>query len=158
MKRPWNIIDSPVYSLATYHNGTVNMNICTYVTAVSMTPKRYAIAVYHNTKTLSNIQQSDTAVLQFLQNDQYKLVNVLGKKSGNKYDKQSYLTKKNILTTWNENIILQGLAAQVQLQKISWQNAGDHDLYLFDAVKYKTNENACPLMFQELINLKIILG
>ena len=32
MKRPWNIISPPVYSLVTYDDeGKVNMNICTYI-------------------------------------------------------------------------------------------------------------------------------
>ena len=45
MKRPWNIISPPVYSLVTYdEEGKVNMNICTYVSAVSMKPKMYSIA------------------------------------------------------------------------------------------------------------------
>ena len=40
MKRPWNIIDSPIYSLQSVdEEGKINMNICTYVTAVSMKPK-----------------------------------------------------------------------------------------------------------------------
>ena len=40
MKRPWNIIDLPVYSLLSNDvNGNINMNICTYVSAVSMKPK-----------------------------------------------------------------------------------------------------------------------
>ena len=80
MKRPRNIIDAAVYSLATYHNDTVNMNICTYVTAISMQPKLYAIAVYNHTKTLDNLIQSSSAVLQLLHKDQYKLVKMLGKK------------------------------------------------------------------------------
>lgn len=41
MKRPWNLANVPVYSLATYAGQKVNMNICTYVSAVNMKPKRY---------------------------------------------------------------------------------------------------------------------
>ncbi|MBK7440819.1 MAG: flavin reductase [Bacteroidetes bacterium] len=82
MRRPWNIVDQPVYSLATYADGHFNMNICTYVTAVSMSPKMYAVAVYHNTKTLFNLQNTDTAVLQLLSTEQIKLVNILGKNRG----------------------------------------------------------------------------
>ena len=80
MKRPWNIIDAAVYSLATYHNDILNMNICTYVTAISMQPKLYAIAVYNHTKTLDNLLQPSSAVLQLLHKEQYKLVKMLGKK------------------------------------------------------------------------------
>ena len=47
MTRPWNLLNLPVYSLATYQGEKVNMNICTYVSAVSMKPKQYMVAVYH---------------------------------------------------------------------------------------------------------------
>jgi len=97
MQRPWNIIDVPVYSLATYDNGIVNMNICTYVTGVSMKPKRYAIAIYEKTQTLKNLSANDNAVLQLLHHQQIKLVKVLGKKSGMDFDKQAYLSKKKQL-------------------------------------------------------------
>ncbi len=33
VKRPWNIVNMPVYSLATYVDDQLNMNVCTYVTA-----------------------------------------------------------------------------------------------------------------------------
>ena len=58
MKRPWNIIDSPIYSLQTVdEKGKINMNICTYVTAVSMKPKIYAIAIDYNTLTYKNVKK-----------------------------------------------------------------------------------------------------
>ena len=81
MQKPWNIPDLPVYSLATYADGMVNMNICTYVTKVSMSPGMYVIAVYEGTKTLENISTSDIAVLQLLHEEQHGLVRLLGKKS-----------------------------------------------------------------------------
>ena len=47
MRRPWNIINLPIYSLQTVDsNGKLNMNICTYVSVVSMKPKIYSIAIY----------------------------------------------------------------------------------------------------------------
>ena len=47
MRKPWNLPHLPVHSLMTFDaEGRINMNICTYVTAVSLDPKRYAIAVY----------------------------------------------------------------------------------------------------------------
>ena len=83
MKRPWNLSDLPVYSLATYDGGRVNMNICTYASAVSMVPKRFMVAVYHHTQSLFNIEKSNNAVLQLLGTHHLSLVNVLSKKSGN---------------------------------------------------------------------------
>ena len=67
MKRPWNIIDLPVYSLLSNDiNGNINMNICTYVSAVSMKPKIYSIAIDFKTKTYDNLIASDRVVLQLL--------------------------------------------------------------------------------------------
>ena len=77
MRRPWNLNDTCIYSLATYHNEQVNMNICTYVIPISMKPKWYAIAIYNNTKSLQNMQNSQYCVLQYLQVSQYNLVNHL---------------------------------------------------------------------------------
>lgn len=156
MKRPWNIIDTPVYSLATYKADAVNMNICTYVTAISMQPKMYAIGVYEKTKTLANLQHNSSAVLQLLHPDQISLVQQLGKKSGFRFNKQSYLHKKGLLDNWNGFTVLKGCAAYLLLQKSSSVLTGDHELYIFDTLKYKTiSENV--LQFQQLISDKIIL-
>jgi flavin reductase (DIM6/NTAB) family NADH-FMN oxidoreductase RutF len=158
MKRPWNVVNHPVYSLCTMQDDTFNMNICTYVTPITMQPKRYAIAIYQNTKTLLNIQQSDYCILQFLSSAQSKLVNVLGKKTGNNYSKQNYLQKKQLLAQWNNFTVLVDAMAYVLLKKISFENIGDHHLYWFEVVQYKNNKDKAPLMFQQLIDEKIILG
>ena len=43
MRRPWNRVDLPVYSVSSRLNDQHNMHICTYVSAVSMEPKRYMV-------------------------------------------------------------------------------------------------------------------
>lgn len=157
MRRPWNIVDQPVYSLATYADAQFNMNICTYVTAVSMSPKMYAVAVYHNTKTLFNLQHTNTAVLQLLSTEQIKLVNVLGKKSGNNYNKENYLYKKKLITTWQGYAVLENSAALLLLHKKFVVPSGDHDLFLFDVIKFTTLQETDILTFSKLINAGIIL-
>lgn len=157
MRRPWNIVDQPVYSLATYVDADFNMNICTYVTAVSMVPKMYAVAVYHNTKTWVNLHNTESAILQLLSNQQIKLVNVLGKKSGNSYNKQNYLHKKKILTTWQGFPVLANSAALLLLHKKTVVASGDHDLFLFDVHKYTTLQDTNILTFSELIKQGLIL-
>ena len=55
MRRPWNIINLPIYSLQTVDsNGKLNMNICTYVSVVSMKPKIYSIAIYSLFNSISH--------------------------------------------------------------------------------------------------------
>lgn len=157
MKRPWNIVNQPVYSLATYSENSFNMNICTYVTAVSMKPKLYAIAIYAGTKTLHNVINTDYAVLQLLSASQLNLVKPLGKKSGNNYNKVAYLNKKKLLTTWDNHAVLKDSAALIHLQKLSSINTGDHTTFLFKASKYKVWQDEHILMFQDLVNAGIIL-
>lgn len=158
MRRPWNIINSPIYSLATYENGKVNMNICTYVSAISMHPKQYLVAIDYKTQTYQNLLEADHAVLQILSFDNIKLVKPLGKKSGKKTDKQAYLLKKDALIDWNGHQVLKGAAAYVQLRKIeAYNSGGDHEHFFFQMEKFKTISEHNILMFQDLIDQKIIL-
>ena len=102
MRRPWNIINLPIYSLQTTDDsGSLNMNICTYVSVVSMKPKIYSIAVYYGTKTFENLENSENVVLQILSKDNIGLVKNLGKKSGLKINKDKYLRKQNLIK-WKE--------------------------------------------------------
>ena len=67
MKRPWNIINPPIYSLITYdETDNLNMNICSYVSAVSLKPKLYLIAIDYSTKTYKNLKQNSVVVLQVI--------------------------------------------------------------------------------------------
>ena len=155
MKRPWNLSNLPVYSLATYQETKVNMNICTYVSAVSMNPKRYMVAVYHHTQSLQNIIGSKTAVLQLLGKQHLSLVNTLGKKSGVDYDKERYLKAKELLQIWNDRNVLTNCAALIEVEKIWNKDAGDHTLFLFDVVGYRTNHQNV-LMLDDLRERKLV--
>lgn len=158
LKRPWNIVDVPVYSLATYKDGQVNMNICTYVTAVSMKPKIFMIAVYYNTQTLDWLNESNTAVLQILHKDHTPLVRTLGKKSGRSYDKQKYLEKKDLLDSWNSQAVLKNACGYIELEKMDRKDiCGDHELFWFEVKKPKTVSEDGILMFQDLVREGIIL-
>ena len=98
MRRPWNLIDVPVYSLISEDQcGNINMNICTYVSVSSLKPKTYCIALDKTTKTYSNLSNNNLVVLQLLNKKNIQLVKILGKRSANKYDKMSYLKKNNLL-------------------------------------------------------------
>jgi flavin reductase (DIM6/NTAB) family NADH-FMN oxidoreductase RutF len=136
VKRPWNIPSLPVYSLATYGEKGVNMNICTYVSAVSMQPKLYAIAVYENTQTLHNLKFSTSAILQLLSPDQYTLVNHLGKKSGKNFDKHEWLMQKKRVTCWNGYTVLSNCSAYIELHYLDNRLTGDHHLYTFEVKRY----------------------
>lgn len=150
------MVDLPVYSLITQDGARINMNICTYVSAVSMKPKRYAVAVYKGTKSLENISANGYAVLQLLSEQQYPLVRVLGQKSGSNYDKDKYLRKKNLLEKWSSHEILKGVAAVLELALLEQTDAGDHILFLCDVLKYKASPVNGILTIRELGKQKII--
>lgn len=141
MKKPWNLSDVTIYSLASYHaEQEVNMNICTYVTPISMTPKLYSIAVYRNTKTLENCSKTQKIVLQILAKNQIQFVNTLGKKSGLNYNKMTYLNKKQALTIWENQLVLKDCAAYILLDKIEVIDIeeSDHIVFIYKALKAKT--------------------
>ncbi len=162
MKKPWNLPDLPVYSLMTECEGRVNMNICTYVSAMSMSPKRYAIGVYYNTKTLENIQKGGKIVLQLLAQNQWPVVRNFGQKSGTAFDKHDFLSRKNkgdtqhphkqpyACTRWYDFIVLKNALAYVELEAVWHQSAGDHELYLFEVKRHQTLSEKAPLRVSDL--------
>ena len=155
MKRPWNLSNIPVYSLATCEGEKLNMNISTYVSAVSMNPKRYMVAVYHSTQSLQNMRNSKTAILQLLGKQHLSLVNTLGKKSGHQYDKEAYLKKKRLLEVWNDKRVLTNCAAVMEVEKIWSKDAGDHTMFLFDVTRFRTNHGNV-LMLDDLREKKLV--
>ncbi|MGD9327995.1 MAG: flavin reductase [Cyclobacteriaceae bacterium] len=158
MRRPWNIAESQVYSLATYFEDRVNMNICTYVSVVSKNPRLYAMAIDYHSHTYSNLLENGKAVLQILSIQNMKVVNSLGKKSGNTFDKQKYLESNELLCTWKSFKVLKNAIAYLEVDvKKSLNIGGDHELFIFDIISSKTNSEKNILTFQELIEQRIIL-
>ncbi|MEM9896593.1 MAG: flavin reductase [Bacteroidota bacterium] len=158
VKRPWNIVDMPVYSLATYSEDSVNMNICTYVSSISMKPKIFMVAVDYNTLTFERLDAKTQSVLQILHMDQIDLVKKLGKKSGKNFDKNDFLVKNNHLENWNNNQVLTNACGYLQLEEKGRKNVGgDHELFWFEVTKSKTKSEEGVLMFQKLIEGGIIL-
>jgi flavin reductase (DIM6/NTAB) family NADH-FMN oxidoreductase RutF len=135
-KKPWNRVNLPVYSVSS-KGMKPNMHICTYVSAVSMQPKRMMVALYHGTQTLMNVETDGEFVLQLLAVHQYNLVNQLGKLSGKKIDKISRLNKRKLLTDWEGYLVLKDALAVMLLKVVNEMEGGDHRMYLCDVVAYK---------------------
>lgn len=158
MRRPWNIVNHPVYSLATYAEGKLNMNVSLYVTSVSLKPKQYAIAIANKSKTTLNLKNTDKAVLQLLSKENIDLIKTIGKKTGLTYNKEAYLSTKKLLTEWLDYTILKDTCAVIELTKIGKKsNKGDHELYFFEVGKAKTYREDEILMYQDLVEAKITL-
>ena len=88
MRKIWNRPNQQVWSLSTINEQSVaNMNICTYVTSVSMEPKLLIVAVYHGTQTLKNLTQTKRAHLQLLSEELSPVTRICGHISGSKINK-----------------------------------------------------------------------
>lgn len=157
MRRPWNLVDEQVYSLATYGFDSFNMNICTYVSPLSLKPKLYGIALYEGTKTLENIRESNYCVLQILRQSHIDLIKVLGKKSGNSFNKELHLASKNMLANWKGYHVLKDAAALVLLKRRRVLKTGDHFLCIFELEASKSAYEDQLLTTKKLIDSGLIL-
>lgn len=150
IKRPWNRINNSIFSVSTV--GTKkNMNICTYVTPISMKPKLFAVAIYYNTLTYD--QAKKRLLLQLLGNDQFNLINKLGKQSGKNKDKLKGIP----LGTYKEFAYIKNCCALFELEVISKIPTGDHELLICKLVSAKNISNKKPLQLEDIIKKKIIL-
>jgi flavin reductase (DIM6/NTAB) family NADH-FMN oxidoreductase RutF len=101
MRKLWNRPDLPVWSMVTKdETGHSNLNICTYVTSISMKPKRILVALYRGTKTLENIEKTQHGLLQLLSEELAPVVRVCGQQSGYAMNKLARLQKRY---TFNEH-------------------------------------------------------
>lgn len=157
MRRPWNAVNTAIYSLVSGRDETTNMNICSYVSPISKNPKLYAVAIDPKSYTYQLLAKNKDAILQLLHKNQQNLVRTLGKKSGESYNKLAYLEKKEELSSWGNRPVLKRSCAWVQLEKLSEQPTGDHQLFIFRVVKYKMRTDRDILTWDHLVQEKIIL-
>ncbi len=155
-KKPWNRVNLPVYSISSKTLDTHNMHIITYASQISMQPKRFICGIYHGTQTLINVEASGEFVLQLLIDTQYRLVDLLGKKSGKNIDKISRLRKRNELMDWNNFKVLKNCLAVMQLRVINCFEGGDHKGFLCDVVAYKNLNDGNVLTLDTLRAKKLI--
>ena len=155
-KKPWNRVNLPVYSISSKTARNSNMHIITYASQISMQPKRFVCGVYHGTQTLMNVEASGEFVLQLLADTQYRLVDLLGKKSGKTIDKISRLQKRNELAEWNGFYILKNCLAVMQLKVISSFEGGDHRGFLCDVIAFKNLNEGETLSLDTLREHKMI--
>ena len=155
-KKPWNRVNLPVYSISSKIIDRHNMHIITYASQISMTPKRFICCIYHGTQTLLNVETSGEFVLQLLADNQYRLVDLLGKKSGKSIDKIGRLQRRNELMKWNDFYVLKNCLAVTQLKVISSFEGGDHKCFLCDVLAYKNLNEGNTLTLDALREKKLI--
>ena len=155
-KKPWNRVNLPVYSISSKSAENNNMHIITYASQISMQPKRFICGIYHDTQTLLNVAASGEFVLQLLAENQYRLVDLLGKKSGKNIDKINRLRNRNELMEWNNFCVLKNCLAVMQLKVISSFECGDHKGFLCDVIAYKNLNEGNSLTLDTLREKKLI--
>lgn len=155
-KKPWNRVNLPVYSICSSSGTSFNMNMITYASQISMQPKRYLCGIYTGTQTLENVEKHGTFILQILSSEQYKLIDLLGKKSGKQVDKIKRLQKRNELMMWNEFPVLKNAIALMKLNVINSMPCGDHHGFLCDVTDYKNLQDGFPLTLDILREKKLI--
>ena len=139
MRKIWNRPDVAVWSLATSAKaGVPNMNICTYVSAVSLEPKLMLVAVYKDTQTLANIRLGEQVILQLLTEPLAPVVRICGQQSGKQIDKIARLSKRYELTKSGDVYYFTKAAGYTELvveQLI--ETSGDHCLLVGKVVRSK---------------------
>lgn len=129
-RRPWNRVAQQVYSVSSVNReGVINMNIATYITPITMTPKQYMVGVYRDTQTHTNIFKSNRPfILQLFGTAHMHLVRPLGKKSGQSYDKAGYLSRRAILTQTEHGAYITDVPVALLLTPTQYISVGDHDI------------------------------
>jgi flavin reductase (DIM6/NTAB) family NADH-FMN oxidoreductase RutF len=147
MRKIWNRPNQQVWSLSTIdETGMGNMNICTYVSAISMEPKLMLVAVYHGTKTHSNVVSTKRAVLQLLSEELASVIRVCGHMSGNQIKKISRLQKRYDISYQSGVPYFEKSAGYLELELSKMVSVGgDHDLAIFNVTKHKNLSDA-PLL------------
>lgn len=139
MRKIWNRPNQQVWSLSTVDEvGAGNINICTYVSAVSMEPKLMMVAVYHGTKTHANVVSMKRAVLQLLSEELAPVTRICGHMSGNKINKIKRLKKRYDISECNGIPYFATTAGYLELalEKLI-AIGGDHDLAIFSVTSHK---------------------
>lgn len=133
------------------------MNICTYMTAVSMEPKLIMVAVYHGTKTHANIVETGRAVLQLLSEELAPVTRILGHMSGNKLNKIIRLEKRYDISYCNQIPYFEACAGYMELMlKQLLPVGGDHDLAIFSVTTSK-NLHDKPILTTDYLRTKGLL-
>jgi flavin reductase (DIM6/NTAB) family NADH-FMN oxidoreductase RutF len=156
MRKPWNRVSLPVYSVSSMADGQQNMHICTYVSAVSMNPKRYMVALYEGTKTRELVERYGHFLLQLLHEDQYSLVRHLGQQSGHSKDKLAMLRKRGQVEVYNSFYYLREALAIIECKVLTTMEGGDHKLFLCDVLSHRNLREGSPLTTRWLQEKKII--
>lgn len=141
-----------MWSLSTVSDdGTPNMNICGYVTNISMQPKMMLIAMYHHTKTLDNAQRNRKALLQLLTTKHVDIVRTCGRQSGRQIDKISRIEKKHGIGQYKDLSYLKDAAGFMELHFTEFLEVGGDHLLGIATVESSKNLSDTPVLTAEYL-------
>lgn len=147
MQKLWNRPVDAVWSLSTQSNASVhNMNICTYVSAISLKPKLMMVAVYDNTQTQQNIAVGKTVLLQLLTQELAPVVRICGQKSGKEINKIDRLQKRYEINYHDTHAYFAEAAGYMTLRVTQLLETGGDHVLLVGAVVTARNLHDVPLL------------
>jgi|AntAceMinimDraft_5_1070358.scaffolds.fasta_scaffold132198_1 flavin reductase (DIM6/NTAB) family NADH-FMN oxidoreductase RutF len=158
MRKLWNYAPYPVWSLSTVDDKSKpNMNICSYVSPISMKPKEFMVAIYYNTKTLENIRLHKRGFLQLLSVNQTHLVRTLGKKSSLIVNKMKRVLEKEVIIPVGDYALLAESIGYIEIEFYELlETSADHVVGLARVVSSRNLNEIEPLNIGHLQGKGII--
>ena len=158
MRKIWNRPNQQVWSLSTVdEKGVGNMNICTYISNVSMEPKIIMVALYRGTKTHHNVVKNKRALLQLLSEELAPVTRLCGHFSGTKIDKIARLKRRYTIDSAQDLPFFAASAGYLELELSKLVTfGGDHDLALCSVVAHK-NIRDVPLLTTDYLRANGLL-
>lgn len=158
MRKLWNRPSFAMWSLSTIDkDGNGNMNICAYVTSISMQPKIMLLAVYHHTKTLQNLKHEPRALLQLLTVDHVDIVHTCGRQSGNSVDKIAKVSKHHPVAYHKGLPYLKDCAGFMELEISDLREVGGDHLLATAEVIMSKNLTDQPILTSDYLKEKGII-
>jgi len=158
MRKLWNRAPFAMWSLSTIDkDGKGNMNICGYVTSVSMQPKIMLLAVYHHTKTLQNLKHEPRALLQLLTKDHVDIIHTCGRQSGNTVDKIAKVAKSHDIAYHQGLPYLKDCAGFMELAITDLREVGGDHLLATAEVVLSKNLVDEPILTSDYLKEKGII-
>ena len=158
MRKLWNRPSFAMWSLSTIDkDGNGNMNICAYVTSISMQPKIMLLAVYHHTKTLQNLKHEPRALLQLLTEDHVDMIRICGRQSGNAVDKIPKISKHHPVAYLKGLPYLKDCAGFMELEISDLREVGGDHLLATAEVIMSKNLTDQPILTSDYLKEKGII-
>ena len=114
------------------------MNILTYASFCSVSPRRMSLSLYKDTLSREFFMKKKSGVLQVLIKEQAELFQLLGKTSGRHCDKIKSIESMGYnVKQWGSELVMNESAGYLSLEAMSdFIPCGDHDVVICDVKAY----------------------